>query len=258
MLTVDIYYLDAFKETQHPRGQPENAGEFAKKDGPTTRAHAQTVGKAPGEHETEHLKRAQGLLIHPSKNKTDRPYHTAINAELLKRSLSPAALAKIKEVVKRPTPVAPQQPAKAVTPPTPPPKISSSNPTTIAAFTAATKMGEQLKKALPGTIKHVQVYVPKQDPDDVWMIASNQVGPRGNPQTTPGAPGVTGVAVRFSREQNRAWFYEITSNEKGAGGKMVDAVLKAAPSYNYDVHIDLSGGFWEHMVRRYPNRFEQR
>src|SRR5208282_3876518 len=66
-LTVDINYVDEFKEAEHPRGQPENAGEFvAKGQGAAHRtpllkpaASRQPARQLPGQAITREGKRVQ-------------------------------------------------------------------------------------------------------------------------------------------------------------------------------------------------------
>ncbi|MGB5735744.1 MAG: hypothetical protein WBM40_15020 [Thiohalocapsa sp.] len=87
------------------------------------------------------------------------------------------------------------------------------------------------------------------------LTASNQLSADGkkNPVVTVGGEGVTGVELLIDANARVVQFYAITSAEKGAGRKMVEAVVGATPTdWFLAVPFDWSGGFWERMARDYP------
>ena len=86
--------------------------------------------------------------------------------------------------------------------------------------------------------------------------ASSEAG-RGRaciPITKPEHPTAIGISVIFSLEHKSIQFFAVTSSQKGYGGKMVDAVMQALPTgWRAFVVMDWSGGFWQHMKRKYAN-----
>ena len=131
---------------------------------------------------------------------------------------------------------------------------TSKRPATLLAMQTAMSMGAALHGAVP-LVRHIKAYAHKDAPDDVWLLAGDTLGRFGTPLTVPGQTGVTGVSVRFFPEQKIAQIHEMTCAAKGNGGKMVEAMLRAAPDWKFAVHVDLSEGFWRHMFRKYPGRF---
>ena len=87
--------------------------------------------------------------------------------------------------------------------------------------------------------------------------ASNDLMVKGRtkiPISTPKHPIAVGIHVLFGVYPNAVHFYEITSAVKGYGERMVKAVLKSIPDdWEAAVAMDYSGGFWERMVKKYPN-----
>ena len=130
---------DEFRESQHPRGQPENKGEFAKASGgggPQTREDAQKIGKSPKGHETEHLQRALELMN--NKHRKDRPFNVAIRTELLLRGVVPRVGPKgePKQMPRKQPPVKPPEvikepPREPVRPPPPPMGVPPPPPTRL-------------------------------------------------------------------------------------------------------------------------------
>ena len=87
--------------------------------------------------------------------------------------------------------------------------------------------------------------------------ASNDIKVSGRtkiPISTHGHPTAVGIHVVLEIHQKAVHFYEITSAVKGYGERMVEAVSKSIPDdWDAAVFIDISGGFWDKMVKKYDN-----
>jgi hypothetical protein len=91
-------------------------------------------------------------------------------------------------------------------------------------------------------------------PDLVEASSEGGTGRTWIPITKPGHPTAIGISVILSLEHKSIQFFAITSSQKGYGGKMVDAVMQALPTdWRAFVVMDWSGGFWQHMKRKYEN-----
>jgi hypothetical protein len=117
--------------------------------------------------------------------------------------------------------------------------------------TVINKVGEALKGILP--------YVWFDNSPfrlGLGVLAGNKLNPWGtNPITTPGMPGVTGIAVYIDENEKIATVYEITSASHGLGTKMVEAMLNALPKdYKIAIHHDWSGGWWDKIMKKYSNQ----
>ena len=106
-VVLDVSFIDAWEEGKHPRGQPENAGEFAAASSGVPKvnasykrvtkhnlleqeehARARELGKAPAQGSVADLYRALKHLRPAEQNKIDRQARAAILAELIKRGES--------------------------------------------------------------------------------------------------------------------------------------------------------------------------
>ncbi len=62
----------------------------------------------------------------------------------------------------------------------------------------------------------------------------------------------TGVQILYHISYKTIDFFDINSNQKGNGSKMVDAILKDFPTdWSPAIVFDWSGGFWDKMVDKY-------
>jgi len=90
-----------------------------------------------------------------------------------------------------------------------------------------------------------------------YLIASNETTNKGRfktPVSTLGHPSAVGVYLILDFACNSIQFFEMTSAIKGYGGKMVDAVMRDLPKeWEAAIVMDWSGGFWEHMAKKYKN-----
>jgi hypothetical protein len=89
-----------------------------------------------------------------------------------------------------------------------------------------------------------------------YLIASNERSPGRlkNPVSKPDHPSAVGVFLILDFATDSIQFFEMTSAIKGYGGKMVDAVMKGLPTdWEADVVMDWSGGFWDHLAKKYEN-----
>lgn len=93
-----------------------------------------------------------------------------------------------------------------------------------------------------------------------FLAASSEVkGPTRDPVATPRHPTAIGIAMIFSADYKCVDFYEINAARKGKGfgREMVTAVLGSLPSdWKATVTMDQSDGFWEKMMRSYPEKLE--
>ena len=89
------------------------------------------------------------------------------------------------------------------------------------------------------------------------LQASSDVKVKGRtkiPISYHGHPTAVGVHVIIGVLPDEVHFYEITSAVKGYGEMMVLAILKAIPvDWKAVVAMDISGGFWDKMVKKYRN-----
>jgi len=91
-------------------------------------------------------------------------------------------------------------------------------------------------------------------PDLVEASSEGGTGRIWIPITKPDHPTAIGISVILSLEHKSIQFFAVTSAQKGYGGKMVDAVMQALPTdWNAFVVMYWSGGFWQHMKRKYAN-----
>ena len=90
---------------------------------------------------------------------------------------------------------------------------------------------------------------------DLLEASSEATAGRNNiPITKPGHPSAVGISVILDLACQEIQFFAITSANRGYGGKMVDAVMRALPSDWRAVVVmewDWSDGFWEHMSEKY-------
>jgi hypothetical protein len=90
-------------------------------------------------------------------------------------------------------------------------------------------------------------------PSDIQ--ASSDITTKGRtkiPISTPDHPTAIGIHLFFEAAEKTVQFYEITSAEKGYGGKIVNAVMTSIPdNWNALVILDYSDGFWDKMMKRY-------
>ena len=238
-LTIDINYNDAppkFNEGDHPRGQPKNKGEFVSK--------GSGVSTAP--------------VSGPASISALRANHKYLYQEYLSSGPAdrPAALQKMLHAynkLKAAKQVNAAKPALTKQAPVASTKQVPTKQVPLPSGSPEPNLINSLQKAVPSLV-HTKISGDKNNSDVSWVLASNKLA-YGTPQTTPGTPDVTGIAVKLFKSERVAAVYEITSNKKGAGGKIVDAMMKSMPDYKFAVHVDLSGGFWDHMKNKYPDRF---
>ncbi len=254
----DILYDAKFKEGDHPRGQPGNPGQFGNKGGATKTKNepvktTTNVAEAKAAHAGVYKKylAASGTEREALVPKLKAAYNAFSAAKKAEKTTV---------LAKKPSP-SPQNvaPTTGLSPKPVSVAVNSVFSSGAAVHVRnARAMGASIQKALP-MLKFSNIYESKHQPGVVWLLVSNQQSTSGAPLTTPGLPGVTGISVAFNRftdAPNIARIYEITSGQKGAGGKMVAAMMKSAPpDMEFDVHVDLSGGFWDYMRNKYAGKF---
>lgn len=122
----------------------------------------------------------------------------------------------------------------------------------------ASKIAENMMKSV-SSLKYKKLYRIR---DGYALRASSHKDEYGDPVTTPGSEGVTGIFVIFygrnpsdrSNPVEMTEFNEITSSQKGAGGTMVREVVDSMPEGSFfRVHNDWSGGFWSSMKSKFKN-----
>jgi hypothetical protein len=90
-------------------------------------------------------------------------------------------------------------------------------------------------------------------PSDIQ--ASSDIATKGRakiPISTPDHPTAIGIHLIFEPAEKTVQFYEITSAEKGYGGKIVNGVMTSIPKdWDALVILDYSDGFWDKMIERY-------
>ena len=87
------------------------------------------------------------------------------------------------------------------------------------------------------------------------IAASNVLSDDGkkNPVVTIGAEGIVGVDLLIDAPNHIVQFYALTSDKKGCGRQIVDAIVRATPeAWFLTVLMDWSGGFWRKMAEEYP------
>jgi hypothetical protein len=89
-------------------------------------------------------------------------------------------------------------------------------------------------------------------PEDIQASSELTQGRVKIPITKPEHSTATGAHLIIHEPFNDIQFYEITSAEKGNGGKMVDAIMRALPDdWRACILMDWSQGFWEKMMERH-------
>ncbi|MEA1052384.1 hypothetical protein U5801_21620 [Lamprobacter modestohalophilus] len=87
------------------------------------------------------------------------------------------------------------------------------------------------------------------------IAASNVLSDDGkkNPVVVVGEEGIVGVELLIDLPNEIVQFYALTSDRKGCGRQIVDAIVSATPEdWFLVVLIDWSGGFWRKMAQEYP------
>lgn len=87
------------------------------------------------------------------------------------------------------------------------------------------------------------------------IAASNVLSEDGkkNPVVTIGVEGIVGVDLLIDVPNRTVQFYALTSDKRGCGRQIVDAIVGATPAdWFLAVLMDWSGGFWQKMVQEYP------
>jgi len=90
-------------------------------------------------------------------------------------------------------------------------------------------------------------------PSDIQASSDIKTKGRANiPISTQSHPTAIGVHLISEPGEKTIQFYEITSAEKGYGGKIVNAVITSIPEdWNALVIMDYNDGFWDRMMERY-------
>jgi len=89
-------------------------------------------------------------------------------------------------------------------------------------------------------------------PEDLQASSELTLGRVKIPITKPDHPTASGVHLIIHESFKDIQFYEITSAEKGNGGKIVDAIMNALPAdWRACILMDWSRGFWEKMDEKH-------
>lgn len=102
------------------------------------------------------------------------------------------------------------------------------------------------------------------DPAHRWLYASTHANPNGSPVTIPGDSKATGIAVKVNPATKHIHFSELTSHIKGAGRRMVDAVISSHPDFTFSVTDWSQVGederkgpsFWDKVKEAHPGKFD--
>ena len=88
--------------------------------------------------------------------------------------------------------------------------------------------------------------------------ASNEAREKGGgswkqPITDPGHQSAIGISLDFDFSYKTISVYSITSAEKGNGSKIVESIINGLDAeWKLIVVMDWSSGFWDKMVKKYP------
>jgi len=144
--------------------------------------------------------------------------------------------------------------SKAVSSKTPAGKQSAAKPQAVPAPVKG--ISDAIKAAVPG-LAHMSV---SQKGGNYQIGISNEVSRFGVPLTIPGHKSATGMFINVDPVNKGLHFGELNSHIKGAGRKLVEAVIKATPGYKYSVtdwsSRDASGrSFWDKVKSTHEGRF---
>ncbi len=111
------------------------------------------------------------------------------------------------------------------------------------------------------TLKNGKKYKEPGDSRHTVILSTEKSPVTGVPVTIPGHESATGVALRVDPGQKHVHIDEMNSHIKGAGTKIVDAMVKAFPGHTFSaVDWSKSGkgtgeSFWDKMSQRHPGKF---
>lgn len=168
---------------------------------------------------------------------------------------------------------APQAPQKSQPTAAAKPSTTSSSPTAGGAKVSA--FVKAVQSSVPGmdhvrvvgprpgrtvTMKNGKTYKEPADPRTEIMLSTHASG-SGVPTTIPGDSKATGVGFHVDHDEKYIHISEMTSKIKGAGTKMVDAIVKHFPGYKIGLSDWSSSGsktgesFWDRMSDRHKGVF---
>jgi hypothetical protein len=134
-------------------------------------------------------------------------------------------------------------------------------------WTSGAETADAIKQAVP-ELAHLKVYRSKRDPAHTWLLASTHAnkgwsGKEDNPVTIAGHKVATAIAIKVNPETKHIHFSELNSHIKGAGARMVEAVIAKNPGYKFSVtdwsqasqDVITGPSFWDKVKERHAGKF---
>lgn len=159
------------------------------------------------------------------------------------------------------------------------PVVEQTGAKTSKEFSAGGSIADVLKNAVP-ELKYFKHFEPEKAgfrqgaqrtaTPHYWVLASTHAYPATGkqtipkPETTPGGNVATGIAMKINPQTKHIHFEDLNSHIKGAGMRMVEAIIKKYPDYKFStVDVSRSSGtgaktgqsFWSKVQAKYPTKF---